>query len=235
MVIGISGKMGSGKDTVGQIIHQLVSDHKDSSHNTSVDYSQLHNCWETKKFADKLKDITCMLIGCSREQLEDREYKERELGEDWWLYTDGFTNEPFIGGNCKNLVQYNTRVEKLTPRKILQLLGTEAGREIIHPNIWVNSLMSEYRGSVDTRANIPDWESKWIITDMRFPNELDAVKAKKGITIRVNRPDTDHLSGSHASETALDESKFDYTIENNSTIKDLFENVKLILEIEGIS
>ena len=34
---------------------------------------------------------------------------------------------------------------KFTPRLLLQLLGTDAGRNIVHPNIWVNALMSDYR------------------------------------------------------------------------------------------
>ena len=33
---------------------------------------------------------------------------------------------------------------KLTPRKLLQLLGTDCGRDIIHPNIWVNALFADY-------------------------------------------------------------------------------------------
>ena len=42
--------------------------------------------YQIKKFADKLKDIACLLIGCTREQLEDREFKEKELGEEWVAY-----------------------------------------------------------------------------------------------------------------------------------------------------
>ena len=72
MVIGVSGKIGSGKDTIGKIIQNLTNDH-----------------WEIKKYADKLKVITCLLLGCTREQLEDRGFKEKELGEEWWYYTTG--------------------------------------------------------------------------------------------------------------------------------------------------
>jgi hypothetical protein len=39
--------------------------------------------FEIKKYADKLKDFVCILIGCTREQLEDQEFKEKELGEEW--------------------------------------------------------------------------------------------------------------------------------------------------------
>ena len=56
--------MGSGKDTVAEMINEL----------------SMHN-WEDNKFADTLKDFTCTLIGCTRDDLEDRDFKERALGE----------------------------------------------------------------------------------------------------------------------------------------------------------
>ena len=68
-LISVSGKKGSGKNLVAAII-------------TDLTYDQAH--WEVKSFADKLKYITCSLIGCTREQLEDREFKEKELEEEWW-------------------------------------------------------------------------------------------------------------------------------------------------------
>ena len=72
----------------------------------------------------------------------------------------------------------------------------------------------------------------WVITDMRFPNELEAIKNRDGISIRVNRGPQN--SKGHESETALDSSIFDYTIDNNSTIEDLIAQVKTILEKENI-
>ena len=80
---------------------------------------------------------------------------------------------------------------------------------------------------------------------MRFPNELEAVKSRGGITIRVNRPYTTVVGGNgipatfnqnqfHPSETSLDNAEFDYTIENNSSIEDLIHTVSLILKREKI-
>lgn len=92
MIIGINGKIGSGKDTVGKIIQFITyNKHRElkgfdtmSFSDFCIDYN-LHNRsnWKIKKFADKLKDIVCLLIGCTREQLEDHEFKEKELGEEW--------------------------------------------------------------------------------------------------------------------------------------------------------
>ena len=202
MITAISGKKNSGKDEVGKIIQYLT--HPLSKELT---YEQFKNRevfhltdWKVKKFADKLKDIVCLLIGCTRADLEDEDFKNKELGEDWWKYK-------ILEGSVfrwANLDKYretsnNQRfIVKLTPRKLLQLLGTECGRDIIHPDIWVNSLMGEYkpcekhafsqgRNPGRTFKSYQPKYPKWIITDLRFPNELEAVKKRDGLTIRVNR------------------------------------------------
>ena len=73
----------------------------------------------------------------------------------------------------------------------------------------------------------------WCITDVRFPNEVKAIKEKDGITIRINR-ETDYVSN-HSSEIALDAYEdFDYTIDNNNCIDCLIEKVKEILKHEKI-
>ena len=80
-------------------------------------------------------------------------------------------------------------------------------------------------------------QSKWIITDVRFPNEAQAIKDRGGIVIRVKRP-LDRLGNSklpklkhtsvtqHPSETALDDYDFDYVIENEGSIDELIQKIK---------
>jgi hypothetical protein len=66
---------------------------------------------------------------------------------------------------------------------------------------------------------------------------MDAVVERKGITIRVVRPEMHSLQAmvpAHASETAIDNAKFDYEIINDGTIEDLVEKVKEILTIEKL-
>jgi hypothetical protein len=205
-IIGISGKIGSGKDTVGLIIQCLksnildIDDIKDRVvNNISIHYPSQTN-YQVKKFADKLKDTTCLLIGCTREQLEDRKFKERPLGEEWSVIMEyGPHNHKvlrpyFKGFEEKTEGVYQYKKEILTPRRILQLLGTEAGRMIIHPNIWVNALFADYKlnnkikdlfikGNENLKAEYPNW----IITDVRFENEAQTIKDKDGILIRLNR------------------------------------------------
>lgn len=240
-LIGISGKMGSGKDTVGSIL-------QDYSDDNAEDY-------EIKKFADKLKDIACLLIGCTRKQLEDREFKERELGEEWTKYriiTKGLPNYyvSTLEEAEANVRHSNQRYVKvmMTPRLMLQLLGTEAGRDTMHPNIWVNALFADYvcddcgqqecpTDEEDTGQMIHRSFPNWIITDVRFPNEAKAIKDRGGIVIRVNRTyyteDKKYIIGydpfeTHPSETALDDYEFDYVIENDGSLDELITKIKLI-------
>jgi len=258
-IIGISGKIGSGKDTVGTIIQYLTSV------NTQIPYLEwinseynYKNCsdWEIRKFADKLKNIVCLLIGCTREQLEDINFKNKELGKEWYIYKqyDKSIDKWIIVSKdyytrLNHVKSAKFKISKLTPRILLQLLGTEAGRDIIHPNIWVNSLFVDYTGNAEFNGEpkmikggfeYPLKNLKfpnWVITDMRFPNELNAVTNRKGITIRVERYDITNQGMKnipHTSETALDNAKFDYWIDNFGTIEDLINKVKEILIKEKI-
>ena len=260
MILGINGKIGSGKDTVGKIIQYLTLGEEFSKTNGDIladleynGYYANKSNFRIKKFADKLKDIVCMLLGCTREQLEDREFKEKELGEEWWYWKmerDGGYSPiilDYLTTTKKELKNYEgLELIKPTPRFLLQFIGTNLFRNQLHPEIWVNSLMNEYKLYKETKpfvnSTLKDEEyPNWIITDMRFPNELEAVKNKGGISIRVNR--FEQISESvkvhgigvpHPSETALDSATFDYTIDNNGTLLELVEKVKEILIKEKI-
>ena len=207
-LIGISGKIGAGKDTVGVIIRKL------SIINNGAD-------WDIRKFAGKLKTIASLLTGIPTEKFEDQEFKKALLGPEWSKETKSNplnAIEPF-----KDI----TFVEMMSVRELLQKLGTEAMRNGLHQNAWVNALFADFKDDMH-----------WIVTDMRFPNEYKAIKDKGGITIRVNRPGygtsmTD-LANAHPSETALDGFDFDYTINNEGDLEKLTSLVREILEKENI-
>ena len=255
MLISLSGRMNSGKDLVGKIIQYLTSESNVYPFDLNIDYSHKSN-WEVKKFADKLKDIICILIGCSRDQLENESFKSKELGEEWWYWymeLDGGYSPiilDYLTTTKKELKNYKgLELVKPTIRFLLQFIGTNLFRDQLHPSIWVNSLMSEYKSKLSSNNPVDDldWEPRfiypnWIITDCRFPNEMEAVKKRGGITIRVNRPCSIcggsgyhkmscpvSKSGEHYSETSLDKAEFDYIIDNNSDIESLIKKVKEIL------
>ena len=207
-LIGISGKIGAGKDTVGVIIRQLAIT------NNGAD-------WDIRKFAGKLKIVASLLTGISIEKFEDQEFKKTILGPEWGKETKSNplnAIEPF-----KDI----TFVEMMSVRDLLQKLGTEAMRNGLHQNTWVNALFADFKEDMH-----------WIVTDMRFPNEYKAIKDKGGITIRVNRPGhgtsmTD-LASAHPSETALDGFEFDYTINNDGDLEKLISLVREILVKESV-
>lgn len=108
-------------------------------------------------------------------------------------------------------------------RRGLQRLGTEGGRSVLGENIWVDVLFSR----LDRDEN-----SNFVITDMRFPNEAEAISARDdGWTVRVVRESAGlaGVAGRHVSETALDGWKFDFCLDNNGTVEQLESRVDLML------
>jgi hypothetical protein len=234
MVIGISGRLGSGKDTVGKLIQYMTAEDVAAGclgrirGGLSID--GYHNSdFENKKFAGKLKLVGSILSGVPVEMFEDQDFKKLDMSPEW----------------------------EMTYREFLQKLGTEAMRDGLHTNVWVNALFADYKElSVlrdsqgikifDEEGNHQFNYPNWLITDMRFPNEMDAVKDKGGITIRVNRPKPremflmnantviDTRVPEHPSETALDNADFDYVIENSGSFDDLMVKVEAILKKEQI-
>jgi hypothetical protein len=99
-------------------------------------------------------------------------------------------------------------------RQVLQWVGTEAMRNCLHTNVWVNALFSEYK--MGENGEYPNW----IITDVRFPNEAEAIRDRGGVVIRVNRPSIISQSN-HPSEISLDHYDFDYVIENDGGLHQL--------------
>lgn len=100
-------------------------------------------------FADSLKDAVSDIFGWERPLLEGdtKESREfRELIDPWWTEKLGY---------------------EVTPRKMLQKMGTEAGRNVFGDNIWVESTFQRmYDGRND----------KFVITDCRFRNEIKSIQ-----------------------------------------------------------
>jgi hypothetical protein len=212
MIIGISGRIGSGKDTIGEIIQGL------SITNGGREF-------EIKKFAGKLKQIASLLTAIDVKDFEDQEFKKNLLDVEWGTVQNVPLNSipPFAD------MQFNVM---MSVREFLQKLGTEAMRDGLHTNVWVNALMCDYRRPKMSEYN----PSNWIITDVRFPNELEAINDMNGLTIRVVRPqiETANFKPQHPSETALDDAEFDYEIINDGSVDDLIEKVRQILITEKI-
>lgn len=110
-----------------------------------------------------------------------------------------------------------------TPREILQHIGTDAYRAV-DDSFWVNDLFRYIE--TNNLNNV-------IITDGRFPGEIDAVYQRGGIHIRMKRNHGIFVNNTtHSSETALDNyEKCDYYIDNNGSIMDLYGMAKQVKEL----
>lgn len=223
MIIGISGYSGSGKNAIGTIIQYLMCENKGNItiEEAIKDYKEHEwwledqSEWEVKSFASKLKDIASHLTGIDIEKFEDQDFKNTVLGREWWTTNDE-GDQP------------------MSVRDFLQILGTNAIRNVLHPNTWVNAVMADYQptGEFNIIHDATIYPN-WIITDTRFINEAKAIKDKEGIIIRVDRPGVKPMNN-HASETELDNWKFDYKIANVSDLQSLMFTVENILKFHKI-
>jgi hypothetical protein len=103
-------------------------------------------------------------------------------------------------------------------RALLQRAGTEAGRRVLGANVWVDALFREHE---DAPA--------LVVSDVRFPNEAQALTDRGGILIRVDRPGVGPKRSAngavHESEVALDDWPFDHRLTNDGSAIDLHEKL----------
>lgn len=103
-------------------------------------------------------------------------------------------------------------------RRLLQALGTEVGRNILGPDVWVDAMIRTVRSRPT---------QNWAVSGIRFPNELAAIKRNAGVTVWVTRPGYGPVNG-HPSDNTLSEIDFDLTLENSGTLEDLAQTVERI-------
>lgn len=99
-----------------------------------------------------------------------------------------------------------------TTRWAMQSLGTEWGREMIYPDLWVNSVLAH----ASLYHNV-------VLSDCRFPNEAEAVRQQGGKLIRIERAGL--VVDTHPSEQLIATIPADFTIFNDSTLDDLRNKV----------
>lgn len=135
--------------------------------------------------------------------------------------------DPFVQLTDGTFVRYAELVDRVgvdvakghpDVRRYLQRTGTEGGRKHIHTDVWVRPVIEKALACADPV----------VITDVRFPNEVDAVRSNGGIVIRVNRPGYEAVN-SHASDAGIAALEVDHDIDNDGTIEDLAVKVETIL------
>jgi hypothetical protein len=109
-------------------------------------------------------------------------------------------------------------------RSLLQRTGTEAGRRVLGDDVWVEALYADHQDAAGL-----------VVTDVRFPNEAEAVAKRGGVMIRVERPGVgptkDKYGRAHVSETALDDWPFDHVLVNDGSVSDLHAKLHGVAEL----
>jgi hypothetical protein len=182
-LIGLTGKKGSGKDTIAIKLKEYA--------------------YQQYAFADPLKRGIQQLFDLSDEQLYDETMKET-VDSRWGV----------------------------KPRQLFQVIGTEIFQHTIHQHLdlkippqhhWTFLFEQWYHKKIQENPNI-----KVVVSDIRFPHELDCIRALGGKIIKIVRPEANLNLDQHSSETLIDKmptEKIDYLIENNGTLEDLYDNL----------
>lgn len=180
--------------------------------------------YQPESFAKSVKDAVAVIFGWDREMLEGTTPESRtwrESTDDFWSRRLGQT---------------------MSPRYALQLMGTEAGRNVFGQDLWTLS--------VERRL---EENGQYVITDTRFPNEMKMITQLGGVIVRVKRGEDpewfeaathansdlaetgscrfehEDLGKVHISEWAWCGSPYiSHTVHNNGSLDDLKSEVALL-------
>lgn len=224
MIIGIAGKMGSGKDTVGS-------------------YLELNYNFVKMAFATDLKELCRHVFKLTADQCYDDVKKNQPFTKRktfFWFLSKAETYEikltkkhvdkicEWVTSNGYNIDQqkYKLMLNYVgypfeTPRAVLQFVGTQLLRDIVDPDYHANNLFRKIKKHELQRV---------VICDARFPNERKRIKDYEGINVLVKGRGNKAGIGGHASENSLGgEKEYDYIVDNSYTYDDLFNNVDTLM------
>lgn len=241
MIVAFSGKIGSGKDTAAKLW-------QDISNEDRLVAKRSESIWQVHKFAESLKQIIALMLNIRREDLEKEEVKSSLLPDEWQVYSIYSWEKPMpnfipfptevaakvycdIHNNSQH--RYTYKKSSRTVRWLMIHIGTTLFRNQLHENVHINMTFAKYKLEAvgeDIQPAPFVQEPYWLITDCRFIDEAEAIKARNGIIIRLNRDGGPQLDSE--SETELDDYTFDYVVDNNGTLEELYFKLQ---EIYGTS
>ncbi|WP_431494847.1 deoxynucleotide monophosphate kinase [Pseudomonas brassicacearum] len=112
-----------------------------------------------------------------------------------------------------------------SPRELMQLLGTEWGRDMVHPDLWM--LLAEQ--NLDLIARTHDTAKGFVVTDLRFNNEADFIRKRGGVVVHMDRA-TAPTVAAHSSENGIWAAPGDLWLPNDGTFDELFTNVDNVVD-----
>jgi hypothetical protein len=239
LILGISGRKQSGKTTTGNFILSLYLSKLQFSDKIYID--------------DDGQPVVSDILGNSAysgvfdfnnlPQDDDTRYLVSKLNSQIKIYnfadilkTDicinilGLTKEQCYGSDDQKneLTDMFWEGKQLSCRDVMQVVGTDIFRKL-DPNVWVRSTISKIMKESPELA---------IVTDCRFPNEIEAIKNVGGKVLRLTRNpfNSDHLSECVLDKDKYDWSNFDFIIDNDKMplYDQLVETKKLLEQILDI-
>lgn len=178
----------------------------------------------TESYARALKS------GCTQDFTKLWEFLEKERESLMCVHNVPDYAISWMSVKPENLQEDKTDLTRL----LLQIYGTEIFRNRVDSDYWVKKCI----------ASISASDSDVImITDVRFPNEVNAMldwaeedsSSRRVVTVRIERPgftrDSSDPVHSHPSETGLDDfGPWDYVVENVGTLEDLKDSALAMLK-----
>jgi hypothetical protein len=206
-ILAFSGRKQSGKSTGSEYMQALMLENNLSS--------------KIYSFADPLKKDICMnMLGLSYNQCYGSDEDKNTLTSIRWENIPGY-NISWTYSSDYHESGF------MTARQVMEVIGTDIFRSIKH-SVWVDATINKIKDETPDVA---------IISDCRFPNEVDSILDNNGLVIRLT------LDSFHAfsnSESALDQNNYDWNkfsliIDNtNLNIEDKNKQIKDFLLSKGI-
>lgn len=115
-------------------------------------------------------------------------------------------------------------------RRLLRILGTEVGRQLLGENIWVDAAKKKILELTEAGHNV-------VITGIRFPNELaleDHFAQWEPVcatSVWVDRPGVEAAAGTHSSEGSVSRQDFQYALDNDGDLAQLRRRSSDLLDV----
>lgn len=194
--IVLSGEAGAGKDSVADL---LASKHG---------YNKV-------SLSDAMKEFCGRVFGFSREQLYGPSHMRNAPDPRWARPCSHCKGDGHVQPHARVVCPKCDGTGKIndnSPRRILQLLGDEWGRQLIHPDIWTMSVRSSLEALLQANTRI-------VINDARFDNDRTNLRdwlGAKLVDVRTpNKKKDDAAWRQHASELSRpNDEQIDYVINN---------------------
>lgn len=184
-IIGLYGSKGVGKDFVAKATKELIEEGKALA--------------ETMALADPIKEFAISILGIPYEQAYGSDDDKNTMTDFSW------DKMPFP----------HKKTGRMTVREVIQTFGTELGRDIWGEQMWINAMHQRINLFWESTGESPVDVVYAIVTDLRFDNEVEAVRKWGGKIWAVKGPQRiKNGNDSHVSERQH-EMEFDAVIIND--------------------